>query len=81
MDTNFENGEFDTIVSCSVIEHQVDFKKFAKECGRLLRIGGNLCVSFDYFNPKPDTSKMKLYSLDWNILDRQDVLNLILSLL
>lgn len=78
--TPFEDNSFDTVVSLSTIEHQVHFGKFAKEVSRLLRIGGNLFVSFDYWNPKPDTSKMQLYKLDWNILDEFDVLTLVTEL-
>lgn len=77
MNTSFEDNSFDTIFCASVIEHQVDIKRFSKECSRLLRSGGTLFLSFDYYNPKPDTSKTKLYSLDWNILDEKDVLSLI----
>lgn len=77
MQTDLPNDSFDTIVCASVIEHEVDFRKFANEVRRLLRVGGKLIVSFDYFDPKPDTTKMKLYSLSWNILDRNDVLNLV----
>lgn len=74
------NGTFDFITSLSVIEHEVDFKKFAYECSRLLTKNGQLFVSFDFWQPKPEYEKRKLYSLDWNILDKQDVLNLILAL-
>jgi SAM-dependent methyltransferase len=77
MHTPFPDSSFDTIVCCSVIEHQVNYEAFAKEVSRLLRTNGTLIVSFDYWNPKPDTSKSKLYSLDWNILDLSDVFSLI----
>lgn len=80
MKTDFTDNYFDTIVSLSVIEHQINFYDFAKECGRLLRKDGKLFVSFDYWNPKPETSLMKLYSLDWNILDNNDVIKLIFAL-
>lgn len=77
MQTSFENESFDIVTSLSVIEHEVDFDKFAKEVSRILKIGGNAYVSFDYWNPKPDYEKRKLYSLDWNILDKNDVVSLI----
>jgi SAM-dependent methyltransferase len=75
--TFFENSTFDFVTCLSVIEHEVDFSKFAKEVSRLLKSGGHLFVSFDYWNPKPLYEKRKLYKLDWNILDEKDVLNLI----
>lgn len=72
MATPFDDESFDMVFSLSVLEHQVDFTLFAKEMSRLLRKGGNLYVSFDYAEKKIDTSLTKLYSLDWNILSRED---------
>lgn len=77
MNTPFDNESFQNITCLSVIEHMVDFNLFAKECSRLLKNDGHLYLTFDYFEPKPDTSKSKLYDLDWNILDRNDVMSLI----
>lgn len=77
MSTMFNDGSFDMAVSLSVIEHEVNFSRFAKECGRLLRKTGKAIVSFDFWHPKPDYEKRKLYNLDWNILDHDDVINLI----
>lgn len=77
MATPFPDDTFDFATSLSVIEHEVDFSKFAKEVSRILKSGGHLFVSFDYWTPKPLYEKRKLYKLDWNILDKQDVLNLI----
>lgn len=77
MNCPFEDNSFDMVTCASVIEHQVDFSKFAKEVNRLLRQGGNIIVSFDYNPNKVDTSLTKLYSLDWNILDLNDVVYLI----
>lgn len=75
--TPFEDSSFDIVTSLSVIEHEIDFDKFAKEVGRLLRSGGDAFISCDYWNPKPEYEKRKLYNLDWNILDRNDVLALV----
>ncbi len=77
MNVPLPDGSFDFITSLSVIEHEVDFEKFAKETARLLAKGGNLFVSFDYWAPKPVYEKRKLYKLDWNILDDGDVLALV----
>lgn len=77
MNTPFPDGLFNFITCLSVVEHQVEFEKLAKECFRLLAKGGQVFISCDYWNPKPDTSKMKLYSLDWNILDKKDLYELI----
>jgi len=77
MNTPFPDGLFNFITVLSVVEHQIDFEKLAKECSRLLAKGGELFLSGDFWNPKPDTTKMRLYSLEWNILDQADLLLLI----
>lgn len=77
MSTHFYDGTFNTVVSLSTIEHEVDLNEFAKECSRLLAPKGKLIVSFDYFNPKVNTDGITLYGLKWNILDLHDVLNLV----
>lgn len=79
MNTPFAPESFDIITCLSVIEHEVDFFKFAKECSRLLKPRGKLYCSFDFWNPKPQYEKRKLYSLDWNILDKKDVKELVLA--
>jgi len=82
MVTPYYGKSFDTITCLSVIEHEVDFDKLAKECSRLLRKGGILYVSFDYWNPKVDTTDVgtKLYGLKWTILDSSDVSKLEVAL-
>lgn len=77
METPFENESFSQITCLSVIEHEVFYDKFAKEVSRLLKSGGDCFVSFDYCPEKIDTSKTKLFSLDWNILSRENVLELV----
>ena len=75
MNCPYEDNSFDVITCLSVVEHQVDFDKLAKECSRLLRKGGVLYITHDYWNPKVDTTDVgtKLYGLRWNILDASDV--------
>lgn len=73
MNCPYEDNSFDIITCLSVIEHEVDYHKLAKECSRLLRKGGKLFITFDYWWVKVDTKGIKLYDLDWNVLDTQDV--------
>lgn len=82
MNTPYENNSFDVITVLSVIEHEVSFEKLAKECSRLLKKDGNLYITFDYWNPKVDTTDVgtKLYGLTWTILDKIDVNNLVTAL-
>lgn len=80
MNTGLPTGLFNYITCLSVIEHEVNFDKCAKEISRLLAKGGNAFISFDYWNPKPVYEKRKLYKLDWNILDAGDVGSLLTAM-
>jgi len=48
----FETGEFDTVVSISVIEHVSDRRTALREMSRVLRPGGELFLTFDYSTKK-----------------------------
>lgn len=70
------NQYFSNITCLSVIEHDVDFEKFAKEASRLLAPGGKLYITYDYWVPRIITEKT-LCGLKWQPLDDQDVNTLI----
>lgn len=72
MDTKLPGKFFRNITCLSVIEHEVDYNKFARETSRLLEDGGRLYVTFDYWNPKV-VPPIKMYGLDWNPLDEQSL--------
>lgn len=82
MKTEFSDGLFNYLTCLSVIEHQVDYDLLAKECNRLLVKGGKLFITFDYWEPKVDTTDVgtALYGLEWNILDRMDTEQLIMTM-
>ncbi len=69
-DTKFPDKYFQNITCLSVIEHEVDFTKFAGEAARLLQDHGKLFVTFDYWNPTV-TPPIKMYALKWQPLDEQ----------
>ncbi len=75
--TPFADGEFGQACCLSVLEHEINYTAFAKEASRILQSGGDLFCSFDYAEPKMKTEGMKLFSLDWNILCREDVERLV----
>lgn len=78
MDTGLPDGIYNFITCMSVIEHFVDIEKFVKECSRLLAGGGQVFVSFDYWPEKIQTKGLLLYNLDWNILCKEDVEEMII---
>jgi len=71
--TGYRSGSFDFITSLSVIEHGVGLENYFKEMSRLLRNGGYLINSADYWPDKVDTEKADLYGLKWNIFDRKEI--------
>lgn len=76
LDTGFPGSFFQNITCLSVIEHEVDFKKFASESSRLLSEGGKLYLTFDYWTPKINTD-LQLFGKKWNLFDNNDVLSVI----
>jgi SAM-dependent methyltransferase len=63
--TNFESGSFDFITSISVIEHGVDMHAYLKEMCRLLKPGGYLLTSTDYWPEPIDTKGLYPYGKDF----------------
>ncbi len=72
--SNYASGFFDFIASISVIEHGVDVPGFFREAHRLLKPGGILTISTDYWQDKREFpgkfpygeqyGPMKLFSKD-----------------
>ncbi len=50
--TNYRNNMFDYITSLSVIEHGINIEKYFKEMNRILKKGGMLLTSTDYWQNK-----------------------------
>lgn len=54
--TGFPAGEFAAVTAMSVIEHKVDTAAFFREAARLLRPGGILFLSTDYWSEPAATA-------------------------
>jgi SAM-dependent methyltransferase len=74
--TSLPSEDFDFITCLSVIEHGVNAYDFFRESSRLLRKGGKLFVTFDYWDPKLHTAVMVL-GLPWCIFSKQEICVLI----
>jgi len=59
--TNYPDGFFDFITSISVIEHGVDINMYLKEAARLLKPGGYLLTTADYWPSPIDTKGIYPY--------------------
>lgn len=75
----YPDQRFDAITCLSVIEHGVDVAAFLRDSYRILRPGGTLIVSCDYFADKIDTQGLTAYGVPVHVFDRPDIEKLIAS--
>lgn len=78
--TNYPSKTFDFITSLSVIEHGVNLENYFKEMSRLLKKGGILLTSTDYWPTPIDTSGIFPYgpkSAEMKIFDTSEILDLV----
>lgn len=68
--TSFEDEAFDAIACLSVIEHGVEPAEYLAEARRLLRPGGVLITSTDYWCEPVDTAGITAYGGPVRIMDR-----------
>lgn len=73
MATPYPDGSFSAITSISVIEHGFDQPRLLAEMSRLLKAGGYLIASFDYWPQKIDTTGMKFFGMDWILFSKEDI--------
>jgi len=72
MNTTFPNSYFDFVVTLSVIEHGVNVNAFLKESYRILKTGGILFLTTDYWEPK-----IKTDDSGWTIFSKSELEDLI----
>jgi SAM-dependent methyltransferase len=76
--TGCRDGEFDIAVSISTIEHGVDLVSFFREAARILRLGGLLFVTTDYWSEGVAAdSELRPYGLPWRVFDRKQIADVI----
>lgn len=72
--TPFPSGECDMAISVSVIEHDVDLPAFLAEVSRLLKPGGLLFITTDYWEDKVEIDdSIKPFGLDWKVFCKLDI--------
>lgn len=71
--TRFPDGHFDAIACLSVIEHHVDTDRYLNEMARILKPGGLLITSTDYFDPPVDTAGRTAYGAPVHIFTRPEI--------
>jgi SAM-dependent methyltransferase len=76
--TRFGANSCDFVVSISTIEHGVDLEQFFKESHRILKPGGELFITTDYWETEINTEEaFHAFGLPWNIFNRDRVFELI----
>lgn len=72
--TRFADASFDVAFSVSVIEHGVRLAPFLEECFRVLKPGGRLFLTADYWDPKIQTHSSTLaFGRPWHIFSREEI--------
>lgn len=77
--TSFPPESHDVAVSISTIEHGVDLRSFLEEARRILKPGGLLFLTTDYWENKIPTNGAHVYGLPWQVFCRDQVEELIAS--
>ena len=72
--TSFESERFDVALSVSTIEHGVDKAAFLQEAARILKPGGLLFVTTDYWYEKIDVpDSFRAYGQRWEIASEDEI--------
>lgn len=71
--TSYPSDYFDVVTCLSVIEHGVDLKDFLKESYRILRLGGYLIVSTDYWMEPINSAGKKAYGAPIKIFTQKEI--------
>jgi SAM-dependent methyltransferase len=71
--TTFEDSSFDVITCMSVIEHGVDIPAYFREASRLLKPGGYLITSTDYYPQTIPTHGQVAFGAPVHIFNRQEI--------
>lgn len=71
--TDYAAETFDAIACISVIEHGVDLSAYFKECARILKPGGILVTSTDYWQCPIDTRGQWMYGVPVRIFTASEI--------
>ena len=71
--TKFSNGFFDAVTCLSVIEHGVDLDAYFKEMSRIIRDGGILITSTDYYDAPIDTKGQEAFGVPIHVFTRDEI--------
>lgn len=72
--TKLDSESYDAITCLSVIEHGVDLRSYFQEMSRILKPGGILITSTDYFETAVNTQNKLAYNVPIHIFTKQEIL-------
>ncbi len=72
--TTYPNETFDAITCLSVIEHGVDLNAYFREMSRLLKVGGVLITSADYWETPIDTRGQMEYGVPIHVFTKEEII-------
>jgi SAM-dependent methyltransferase len=75
--TEFPDNYFDVITCISVMEHGVNLEKYFMEMNRILKKGGLLITSTDYWEDKINTNNIYIYDNPVFIFDKDSIIKLL----
>ena len=75
--TTYPDGHFDAITCLSVIEHGVDVELYLREMSRVLKPGGTLVTSTDYYETPIDTRGHTAYGVPVRVFSRPEILKML----
>lgn len=75
--TNYPSDSFDVITSISVIEHGVNLDRYCAEAARLLRPGGHLITTTDFWCEPITTEGIEAYGHEVRVFTPDDIRRLI----
>jgi SAM-dependent methyltransferase len=73
----YPDARFDAVACLSVLEHGVDEDAFLREMSRVLKPGGRLVVSCDYFSEPTETRGLSAYGGPVRVFDRIQISKLL----
>ena len=76
--TPYESNSFEAITCLSVVEHGVDLRAYFQEMSRLLKPGGILVTSTDYYDEPIETRGQAAFGVPLRIFSRSDIEQILL---
>lgn len=71
--TDFPNDTFGAVTCLSVIEHGVQLERYCTEMARILRPGGVLITSTDYWQTRLDLGEKKAYGVPVKVFTEEEI--------